>query len=1047
MWVAPQAGTRNPAKGKGWWRTRRARSATFIIIIPRVPGVTLLTPRLRERIDSFLPTIRVGIDFGESAGGLAVVQGNRILHAETYVDFHGSDLEQRRQLRRGRRTRNAKKMRLARLRSWVLRQKLPSGARIPDPYVVLNDPRFHVQPGIFQIPGKNPADVPSWIDLAKQGNVDAYGFVRAITLIFQKRGYKWDAVELQKMTDDKLRDFLEKARVPNDNLTSTIRDEIERRRDNPDDLSRGRKKVQPDQLVRLLDEARERKPQPRVAEHRSVKEADLQSIIEGFGGSINLPKDTIQRWQRELCGLLSKVLRPARFDNRLKSGCAWCGKPTPRKSKVREIAYDATVRNLRVREDRIARPLKSDEFAVFRQWWDLRGQTGESQSAGSQRKRSRKNSSQAIPKLKAIQSHLRKLGAQEQMARQISDLLWNDKPDGRASLCTEHLAEAAQGRTMKDVVGEWHRMKARKAPNPCREQHDKRVLHRLEQILFKPGKQGEEAWRYGPVQFITLEVPKPQTEQARKGEQKLRKPEPFFDRLKHETDGKCLYCDSTAPRLAEDKDHIFPQSRGGPDVWDNLVPVCQACNTAKGNHTPYEWLSSDSERWERFAQRVEAIATRGVEIEREDGKKDLVRISDRKRALLLWQDADYPENPTALAHVGARPRQFVVDLGELFNKRGVIAPTVNFESDHPFVQRISGRTTTQLRKSWLTKADGTDNFPLKNDRDLFNHAQDAALIAACPPHTWRETIFRHRASRPRWDGKVIEQDGLAVPELAPDWVEYMERRTWPLVKVLGRYSVSWKRKFADLTFSQNPERLDDKRLVQYLPLTDFSHNGKGPDEKRHPAETEIVDPALERKFRTLAAKLELKKKQTIPEKSLSEHFRGVRHVKIRKQPGGKLVRVTPDDGPARKVEIKAASEAVVFWVEKGEPLANLRISIRWPEILQVWGVTRYEPPVPDGVIILATWPRHQFIRLGPTTGHVPGFYRVKKFDGSTVTLLPERAVPDSLAKRLSGNKKKDAEDDHSEHASTQEIRLGKTLLVKHFQSLNGGEHHDPGTGS
>lgn len=241
-------------------------------------------------------------------------------------------------------------------------------------------------------------------------------------------------------------------------------------------------------------------------------------------------------------------------------------------------------------------------------------------------------------------------------------------------------------------------------------------------------------------------------------------------------------------------------------------------------------MSGDSESWKRFNERVEAIAIRGVQVEKEDGKKELVRISDRKRTLLLTQNADYPENPTPLAHVGARPRQFVVDLGELFRKRGVVAPAVNLESNQPFVQRIDGRTTTQLRKSWLKKADGADNFPLKNDRDLFNHAQDAALIAACPPHTWRETIFRHRATRPRWDGKLIEQDRPAVPEVAPDWVEYMERRKWPLVKVLGRYPISWKRTFADQKFYQNPQQLDDKRLVQNVP----SENQKSaPSGSRH----------------------------------------------------------------------------------------------------------------------------------------------------------------------------------------------------------------------
>ncbi len=100
----------------------------------------LANSRLQERLCEFLPLVRVGVDFGEGAGGIAVVKGNAILHAETYVDFHETTLEQRRQLRRGRRARHAKKMRLARLRSWILRQALPDGTRLPDPYRVMRDP-------------------------------------------------------------------------------------------------------------------------------------------------------------------------------------------------------------------------------------------------------------------------------------------------------------------------------------------------------------------------------------------------------------------------------------------------------------------------------------------------------------------------------------------------------------------------------------------------------------------------------------------------------------------------------------------------------------------------------------------------------------------------------------------------------------------------------------------------------------------------------------------------------------------------------------------
>ncbi|MDC8450599.1 MAG: hypothetical protein LV473_19915 [Nitrospira sp.] len=311
----------------------------------------------------------------------------------------------------------------------------------------------------------------------------------------------------------------------------------------------------------------------------------------------------------------------------------------------------------------------------------------------------------------------------------------------------------------------------------------------------------------------------------------------------------------------------------------------------------------------------------------------------------------------------------------------MIAPTVNLESDHPFVQRISGRTTTHLRKSWLTKVDGTDNFPLKNDRDLFNHAQDAALIAACPPHTWRETIFRHRASRPRWDGNVIEQDGLAVPELAPDWAEYMERRTWPLVKVLGSYPISWKRTFADQKFYQNPQQLDDKRLVQNVP----SENQEG------------APP-------------------------------GSRHMKVEKQPGGRLARVRPDDGPARKIQLKGASEAVVFWLYKDESLKNLKWSIRYPAIFSKFSVPRHDPGIPQDAKVLATWYRHTVIHLDEQTRYEPGFYRVIKLQKTGVTLIPENSMTRDLEDRLKLGKAT-SEDE----IDAKRVSLGKSDLIKYFQ--------------
>jgi hypothetical protein len=271
----------------------------------------------------------------------------------------------------------------------------------------------------------------------------------------------------------------------------------------------------------------------------------------------------------------------------------------------------------------------------------------------------------------------------------------------------------------------------------------------------------------------------------------------------------------------------------------------------------------------------------------------------------------------------------------------------------------------------------------------------------------------------------VEQPELAVPELAPDWAEYIERRTWPLVRVLGRYPVGWKRSFADQTFYRKPEKLDDKRLRQYVPLVALKYKSKPPGEKRSPAETEILNPHVATEFPPLAEELLTERKawerahpkpskeerqelrklgltlaMTVPPQKLKERFPRIRHVQVEKQPGGRLARVKPHDGPPRKIQLKKASEAVVFWLAKGQSLNKLAWSIRWPTVFQKFGVPRHDPPVPEGVRILDIWPRYKLIWLDQETGHAPGFYRVKEFSKNGVIVLPENAVSDEIAKRL-----------------------------------------------
>ncbi|HRD71777.1 MAG TPA: HNH endonuclease [Aquimonas sp.] len=50
----------------------------------------------------------------------------------------------------------------------------------------------------------------------------------------------------------------------------------------------------------------------------------------------------------------------------------------------------------------------------------------------------------------------------------------------------------------------------------------------------------------------------------------------------------CLYCGGQFNRYELTRDHVIPTSRGGRDVWQNVVSACLPCNLRKGNRTPQE---------------------------------------------------------------------------------------------------------------------------------------------------------------------------------------------------------------------------------------------------------------------------------------------------------------------------------------------------------------------------------------------------------------------------------------------------------------------------
>ena len=50
----------------------------------------------------------------------------------------------------------------------------------------------------------------------------------------------------------------------------------------------------------------------------------------------------------------------------------------------------------------------------------------------------------------------------------------------------------------------------------------------------------------------------------------------------------CMYCGRDFHRPQLTRDHVMPVSRGGRDIWENVVCACFHCNSRKGNRTPQQ---------------------------------------------------------------------------------------------------------------------------------------------------------------------------------------------------------------------------------------------------------------------------------------------------------------------------------------------------------------------------------------------------------------------------------------------------------------------------
>lgn len=93
---------------------------------------------------------------------------------------------------------------------------------------------------------------------------------------------------------------------------------------------------------------------------------------------------------------------------------------------------------------------------------------------------------------------------------------------------------------------------------------------------------------------MKLEIPAPQVivikRPVKLPPRFYRPPSPSLRNLKRRDKNTCQYCGKTELASGEKwtRDHIFPRSRGGEHIWENLVLSCSTCNNRKGDLTPSE---------------------------------------------------------------------------------------------------------------------------------------------------------------------------------------------------------------------------------------------------------------------------------------------------------------------------------------------------------------------------------------------------------------------------------------------------------------------------
>ena len=816
-----------------------------------------------DQITEFNSYYRLGIDLGDKTG-VAIVKDNKIILAKTLIDFHTKKLDDRRKSRRNRRTRLSRKKRLARLRSWVMRQKV-GDQRLPDPYKIMHDNKY------WSIYNKsNSVNKKNWVDLLIHSNsLSADDFVRGLTIIFRKRGYLAFKY-LSRLSDKEFEKYIDNLKPPISKYE--YEEDLEELSSRVENGEVEEKKFEG--LKNKLDKIDKESKDFQVKQREEVKK-ELEDLVDLFAKSVDNKIDK-EKWKRELNSLLDKKVRKIRFDNRfiLKCKIKGCNRNTPKRENVRDFELKMALNNARSDypiSDEDLNSFRNEVIDIFQKKENLKKGELKGVTISDLRKQLNKTFNKAKIK-KGIREQIRSI-----MFEKIS---------GRSKFCKEHLKEFSEKPVPSDRINY--------GVNPAREQHDFRVLNFIDKKVFK-----DKLIDPSKLRYITIESPEPETERLGKGQISEKSSETLKEKLAKETDGIDIY---TGEKLKKDfeTEHIFPRARMGPSIRENEVASNLETNKEKADRTPWEWFGQDEKRWSEFEKRVNSLYR----------KK---KISERKREILLNKSNEYPGlNPTDLSRIPSTLSDFVESIRDMFVKYGYEEPQTLLQKGKPIIQVVRGRDTQSLR--WRWHALDSDIIPEKDRKSSFNHAEDAVIAACTPPYYLRQKILREEAKIKRKVSnkeKEVTRPDMPTKKIAPNWSEFMKTRKEPVIEVIGKVKPSWKNSIMDQTFYKYLLKPFKDNLIK-IPNAKNTYKWIGVN-----GQTDSL---------SLPSKvLSISNKKVDSSKVLLVHDKddGKRNW-VSKSIGGLLVYITPKDGPKRIVQVKPATQGLLIYRNEDDKVDAVR---------------------------------------------------------------------------------------------------------------------------